>query len=91
MTPILTWLPVEGEPVVCNDAGIPDLCDQDVEDFNDAFLTYGENLSLLGIDFNPMLEVPLDLTSDASRVRLEVTASEASTGEYILLLFLVTD
>ncbi len=91
LDPILTWLPDNAEPVVCNDAGIPDLCDQDVEAFTDAFLTYRENFSLLGIDYNPMLEVPIDITSETDSIRLQVTAAEDSSGEYILVLYMVTD
>lgn len=91
LNPVLTWLADEGEAVVCNDASIPDLCDQEVEDFTDSFLTYGENLSLLGIDFNPMLEIPIDVTADTRSIRLQVTGADESTGEYILVLHMVSD
>jgi|GEM_PF-6721803 len=91
LDPILTWESENGEPVVCNDAGIPDLCDQEHETFNDSYITLSNGISISGVDFNPMLEIPLDPTVESDSIRLRVTANEETSGQYILVLHLITD
>lgn len=91
LDPILTWESDSAEPVICNDAGIPDLCDQEHEIFDDSYLTVANAVSISGIDFNPMLEILLAPDIEENSIRLRVTANEGTSGEYILVLHLVTD
>ncbi|MGJ3240371.1 MAG: hypothetical protein ACFE0Q_16810 [Anaerolineae bacterium] len=91
LNPILTWEHPDDDPVVCDDAGIPDLCDQDLADFDDARVTLADNLTVRGVDLNPALEIPMADLLDVDSVRLRVTAFDESAGEYLLVLYLVTD
>ena len=89
---ILTWEDDAGSALLtCNDAGIAELCEQDLEDFSSASLALGFNQRLLSLSNNPMLEIPVNNTSDANRIRLRVSAEEETFGAYVLVLHMVTD
>ena len=89
---ILTWEDDAGSALLtCNDAGIAELCEQDLEDFSSASLALGFNQRLLSLSNNPMLEIPVNNTNDTDNIRLRVSADAETFGEYVLVLHMVTD
>ncbi len=89
---ILTWEDDAGSALLtCNDAGIAELCEQDLEDFSSASLALGFNQRLLSLSNNPMLEIPVNNTIDTDNIRLRVSADEGTFGAYVLVFHMVTD
>ena len=89
---ILTWEDDAGSALlICNDAGIAELCEQELEDFSSASLALGFNQRLLSLSNNPMLEIPVNNTNDTDNIRLRVSADAETFGEYVLVLHMITD
>lgn len=89
---ILRWEDDAGSALLtCNDAGIAELCGQDLEDFSSASLALGFNQRLLSLSNNPMLEIPVNNAGEADNIRLRVSADAETFGEYVLVLHMITN
>lgn len=89
--PILTWQTPSGESVVCDNSGVDESCQEASPSLQGTNLILANDDGLIGINLNPMLQIPIDEGMEGTTVSLSVSSMEGTGGDYVLVLHIITD
>jgi hypothetical protein len=89
--PVLTWESSPDELITCDNSGIEGDCQEASPSLQGTSILLANDDSVIGVRLNAMLQIPIDEGMEGHPVPLQVTAAEGTSGEYLLILHIITD